>query len=974
MLRRLLDRCERTPEQVLQIATSATIGRDIPGELEAFAAQLFTKDRSLVEVIRGQATRIPLLTEAPPQTVPSVSAIIEYDWLGGPTIELDVQSDATLIVNADMCRTLSESLSLLVDETKVKEAYRSCDSIPAVLLHDALGCSPLLHKIESILWERKRLSLSDLTLQVWGTTYEDAARATALLLQMGAAARKKVSDYPLLPNRIHMLARPTDGLVVCLNSACSGPDYLKLDGFGCIAEGLRDRCIYCQSATLSLYRCDNCGTWVVAGVFDEMHLFLKPVLSSKLSDRIKYVVPRLYPGAEHIVLDIASGRCDGRGTYKCILYIIKECPHCNNDASGDWKPFAQSPSLALSILAESVLADLPEYPTAYNRWLPARGRRMLVFSDSRQGAARLGPRLTRQHEIQLVRAAMVQCLRGNYPIVDEAVIQDFQADIDRLERQLAQSTLTPAQRQQKEWQLSQARQYLTNAQVGGVMADWVRAMTRVPVVQELIDTETSWKHDAVLWSQRAEDSWHDNARHVHERLKFLLAHEFARPTQRQISLETLGLAEVTYPGLDELTIPPGLLGTLPTASAREQLRNSWTSFLAALCDTLRTDGVITLGSDEEDRKYQFSNLIGYWCAEENDLTTRSARFVGATTKQRRRKFAAEVLRKCGISDSQIDRYATQLLSAAFCQLRDNAGSTLTWLETRQRQSKSGAVWAIRIKFTELGLRYPLTLYRCPTTGHVWVREVLGCAPESGCVGLEQVDDDMLDKDPRIMRQRREFTSSPVFDIGLWAEEHSAQLSPRENRRLQDLFKAGVRNILSSTTTMELGIDIGGLNAVLMGNVPPGKANYLQRAGRAGRRSDGSSIVVTFCHPQPFDREVFLRFGEYLGRQLRSPRVFLDRKRIVTRHSHAFLLGNFFREIYPPNIHVGAMKAFGNMGLGYGNDSSKIGPFDIPRACPHSRYRTERCKGWYTLIGTQRSMFVVRWRDIAPNGLLGVLTC
>jgi DEAD/DEAH box helicase domain-containing protein len=218
----------------------------------------------------------------------SASAIIECDWLGGPTIELDVQSEATLVVNADMCRTLSESLSLLVDETKVKEAYRSCDSIPAVLLHDALGCSPLLHKIESILWEHKRLSLRDLTLQVWGTTEEDATRATALLLQMGAAARKKISDYPLLPNRIHMLARPTDGLVVCLNSACNGPDNLKLDGFGCIAEGLRDRCIYCQSATLSLYRCDNCGTWVVAGVFDEMHLFLKPVLSSKLSDRIKY--------------------------------------------------------------------------------------------------------------------------------------------------------------------------------------------------------------------------------------------------------------------------------------------------------------------------------------------------------------------------------------------------------------------------------------------------------------------------------------------------------------------------------------------------------------------------------------------------------------------------------------------------------------------------------------------------------------
>ena len=45
--------------------------------------------------------------------------------------------------------------------------------------------------------------------------------------------------------------------------------------------------------------------------------------------------------------------------------------------------------------------------------------------------------------------------------------------------------------------------------------------------------------------------------------------------------------------------------------------------------------------------------------------------------------------------------------------------------------------------------------------------------------------------------------------------------------------------------MELGIDIGGLNGVLLGNVPPGPANHRQRAGRAGRRSDGSAVVVTY---------------------------------------------------------------------------------------------------------------------------------
>ena len=290
------------------------------------------------------------------------------------------------------------------------------------------------------------------------------------------------------------------------------------------------------------------------------------------------------------------------------------------------------------------------------------------------------------------------------------------------------------------------------------------------------------------------------------------------------------------------------------------------------------------------------------------------RFVGVTGKQRRRRFAAEIARKCDISEGDVDRYAQTLLRAAFQQLQENAGKPLAWLETKQRHSKGGGeTWAIRIEFSELGLRRPLTLYRSVTTGHIWPREVLGCAPETGGIYLERVEDEQLDYDPRIMRHCREFSSAHVFTIGLWAEEHSAQLSPKENRRLQDLFKAGIPNILSSTTTMELGIDIGGLHAVLMSNVPPGKANYLQRAGRAGCRADGSSVVVTFCRPQPFDREVFLHFGTYLGSSLRSPNVFLDRRRIAIRHSHAFLLGNFFSEIYPPNTHVGAMRAFGDMG-------------------------------------------------------------
>ncbi|HUY36772.1 MAG TPA: helicase-related protein [Pirellulales bacterium] len=398
-----------------------------------------------------------------------------------------------------------------------------------------------------------------------------------------------------------------------------------------------------------------------------------------------------------------------------------------------------------------------------------------------------------------------------------------------------------------------------------------------------------------------------------KRLK--LRHVFDRTDTQSWYLTTYLQFGFTEKGM-HCHLPTWLVGQGISAAAQYLLSG-------ALCDTLRLEGIVTLGNDELDWGYQSGGVpLGRW-ASRNDVGSGLLRFVGATTEQRRRKFATGVLRSVYSDLPNAEELSPQVLEAAFDALLARAtkqGETvrddeLPWLQRQDRQTTDGAPKAaIRLVFPQLGLRRPPTLFRCEKTGHVWPRSVAGCAPEIGCEGtIEPTNDELLDTDPRLGRLRKEYRESRVFQLGLWAEEHSAQLSPRENRRLQDLFKAGIRNILSATTTLELGIDIGGLTAALLSNVPPGKANYLQRAGRAGRRADGSAAVITFARPRPFDREVFRRFGDYLSQPLRKPLVFLDRERVVRRHLHAYLLGEFFRGLYGPEDRRGAMDAFGNMG-------------------------------------------------------------
>lgn len=184
------------------------------------------------------------------------------------------------------------------------------------------------------------------------------------------------------------------------------------------------------------------------------------------------------------------------------------------------------------------------------------------------------------------------------------------------------------------------------------------------------------------------------------------------------------------------------------------------------------------------------------------------------------------------------------------------------------------------------------VYRCRTCRRRTVRRT----PHMRCLAwycsgeLEHVPEDEDNYDLRLVKEQYTL---------LRPREHTAMVPTAERERLEQLFKGDSRavNALVCTQTLELGVDIGALDAVLMRNVPPMPANYWQRVGRAGRRHR-MAVNLTYCRQVNHDRAYFDEPLKMLGGRVEPPSFNLSNELMVSKHVHATVITTLYQWARP----------------------------------------------------------------------------
>lgn len=851
LIRRVLHKLGIGRDRVQFILTSASVPSD-DTPIYKFACELSAqneKDNNF-KIIRGKEEPIEL----------TASEIKAQDLLDFDIDALQGDWDTKKEAIADFARRLKFDIDCDLDDEKSVEVW---------LYKCLFNTNPMRRIMQAT--RGNAMSFNQLAQKAFpNEEAEIAQKATSAFLAIAPLA-KNANNQVLYPARLHMMFRGLQGIYACSNPMCKHRNHDGSLGLGRVYLNKPSTRCECGGMIYELLNERSCGALFLRGYMDisegsNPFIWNEPGIqfTENLKEVLFYIIPNdgSFKKKKDMVvgwLNSLAGRMDcfndhtGENGFLHVAYCtaeskgrpdtltFKSCPKCEKNRFNATDFITKGNEPFFNIVSEQfyVQPPVPKYTDFVNQ-----GRKVLLFSDSRQRAAVLARDLTRA------------------------------ADEDAMKK-----ALTVAAKELQEWASSNDEEptmsllytfFLKVAYKNGLR--FFYGNNETDLLNDLAKMEERYKKkgDSLKYDKMAKKYFSHKPDQYNEHLLRQLCSNFRSLTDAGLCwIEPCDIDGDTFDEIEEAFDDADISMTL----------DEFKVLFAAWAMEIMTSEY-AIGSDIPDSTRR--NLTAYrqrlGVENETELPTR----------------IRSLLTEHGYSKEQISIIAEQL--SRFLAKGDHTSSYYLNMEVVSLHYDAEHEW-----------------YKCPRCSGVFPYTVWG-----KCAHCGKGEPHLMNTDDF---KGIDFWRSPVLKAvegdpqalmtRINTEEHTAQLSHKDQRddtwsttedyemRFQNVHVNNDRpvDILSCTTTMEVGIDIGSLTAVGLRNIPPMRENYQQRAGRAGRKSAAISTIVTFADNRPHDSYYFHNPEEIISGEPRTPWIDVHNSKLVSRHFNVMIITEFFDSIY-----------------------------------------------------------------------------
>jgi ATP-dependent helicase YprA (DUF1998 family) len=929
-----------TTGQIQAIATSASLGDPRQDRIKKkvcnFASQLFDEPFAEEHLIWGNRV-------SPDKRFGPTYAVDSHHSL--PEEELYERYEALDIGSIfESVDAAAKELKDLVPSEQLEIAKQASKNDVHVFLWHVLARHPHIRRLMKVLssgprpWSQVATSADLWTLprsldgDVEPQELPRVLKALSNLVQIVTSARLQPGEQPLLPVRLHLLYRSMEGLFACINPRCPGAptsseNTRNMMGYGRLYLDRRTRCESCTGPVLELSSCRKCGEVYSIAVSksnqlvevpralelieeNETIMCLSPIKRNLLSSdedtgeedsvgeeitasetvimlnggyQLNSVLITEDAGRWHVLETEQSAskakKLLSDNTYQLYRYIKPKakpvaegedptpncCPGCGaRRMRQTWMSrFTSFTDAPLSVVIDrlfDLLSECSQGSTSGTQRGPVKidkpKSKILTFSDGRQDAAYFASDFQRSHTEFLYRQSIWKAFSG--------VASNRSATMTEVEEELTQ--------------------LLREASIPHP--------DRNPELHH--KSYSSHEHNQHLKLSRAAK---DLDKLAAKRAREVLLCEFGLPSARRTSMEALGLVTCHVDEIPEKLIDQ----TCSILDWKQSGSREWARvFLYGLTDEIRLLGAVDIqdssnyysetGGDDTGRPGILGNkgqprkfLKKTKLEKENDVISFQPRKnKDGKWSQVQNRVVRLVEKGLGSMPSEdiMNELFDALVDSDLLVLYPGQGYQMAWKQNSLSESDHDWFECHQCK----------QIFHKPGLSSIDINQVRRAflCPAHKCEGvLVPRDDSNHTKQHYVsLIQRR--------PISLTAEEHTAQLQPEELSERENRFRSGEINLLSSSTTLELGVDIGELQVVALRNFPPFVSNYQQRAGRAGRRADGLAVTVMYGQRRPHDRYFFEQPRHLIAGSNKVPTLDIGNYSIAKRHAQAELIGHFLR--------------------------------------------------------------------------------